>query len=131
MIATLRLFEAMKVLLQIFLLPERSRVNALQHLSVLIATPISSGGVQQLEVLEIRRVRNVRPATQIDERSIGICRDDLVGGEFTESLEFERVIRKALPCLALRNFFAYERKFLGGDFLHLRLELLEIIGRER
>src|SRR5689334_21580742 len=49
MVATLRLLESMEMLLEILLLPERGRVDTLQHLTPLIAAPISAGGVEQLD----------------------------------------------------------------------------------
>ena len=66
-IAPLRFLETVQVLLEVFLLPERRRVDALEHLPVLIAPPVCAGGVQQLEVLQIRRVGNVRSLAQIYE----------------------------------------------------------------
>jgi hypothetical protein len=86
-IAPLRLLETMQVLLEVFLLPERRGVNALEHLPMLVAPPVRAGGVQQLEVLEIRRVGEVRPPAQVYERTVGVGRDDLVVGEFAEPLE--------------------------------------------
>ena len=53
MIATLGLLQPMQVLLEIFLFPEGGAVDALQHLAMLVTSPICAGGVQQLEVLEI------------------------------------------------------------------------------
>src|SRR5713101_3047824 len=70
MITPLRLLEAMQMLLEIFLLPERRGVDALQHLPVLVATPVRTGGVQQLKVPEIRRVGDVRTVAKVDEWTI-------------------------------------------------------------
>src|SRR4051812_14193109 len=103
MVATLGLLEPMKMRLEIFLLPERSRVDALKHLPVLIATPIRARGVQELEVLEVRSVGHVRPAAKVDERTVRIGRDDLIVGELAESLELERVVGEALASLGLRD----------------------------
>src|SRR6476620_168558 len=50
MISTLGFFEAMKMLLEIFLVEERGRVDALEHLPLFIAAPIRARRVKQLEM---------------------------------------------------------------------------------
>ncbi len=130
-IPSLRLLQLMQVRLEIFLLPERRGVDALKHLPMLIATPVRAGGVQQLEVLEIRRIGDVRPLAQIHELPVGVGRDDLAFREFAEPLELERVVREALPRLRLRHLFADERILLRDHLLHFRVELLEVFRGER
>src|SRR5690606_20328873 len=68
MVALARLLEPVEVRLELVLLEERRRVDALEHLPLLVAAPIGAGGVQQLEVLQVRRVGDVRPAAEVDER---------------------------------------------------------------
>ena len=77
-IAPLGLLDAMQVRVELFLLEERRAVDALQHLALLVAAPVGAGRVQQLEVLDARRVGHVRAAAEIDERAVGVRRDDLV-----------------------------------------------------
>ena len=91
-IAALRFLEAMEMLLEILLFPERRRVDALQHLPMFVAAPIRAGSMQQFEILEIRSVRNVRSFTQIDERPVGVSGDDLVVGEFAEAFQLQRIV---------------------------------------
>ena len=57
MVATLGLLELVQMRFEIFLLPERRRVDALEHLPVLVAAPVRSRRVQKLEVLEVSRCR--------------------------------------------------------------------------
>src|SRR5690348_10878904 len=81
-IAPLRFFEAMEMLLEILLFPESRRVDSLQHLPMLITAPIRASGMEQFEIPEIRSIGDVRPLAQIDERPVGVGGDDLVVREF-------------------------------------------------
>ena len=72
----------------------------------------------------------MRSLAQIDERPVGVSRDDFVIGELAEPLELQRVVGKTLARLSLRYLFAHERKFFRNHLLHLRLEFLEIFWSE-
>ena len=96
MIATLRLLDAMQMGIEIFFLEERRPVNPLEHLAMLIAAPIGTRRRHQLEVLEIRRVRDMRTAAEIDERAVGVSRDHLVVTQLAQPLELERIFGEAL-----------------------------------
>ena len=131
MIATLGLLEAMQIGGEIFLVPPRRAVDALQHLPMLIATPVRACRVQELEVLDARRVWHVRAAAQIDERSVRVRRNHFVFAELGESLELERIVDEfRLRALAI-DLLAHERKFFVRSAAHLLLDLLEIVGGER
>ena len=121
----------MEVLLEIFLFPKSGSVNSLQHLTMLIAPPVGSRGVEQLEIPEVGGVGDVRPPAQIDEWSVSVSRDDFLVGKFAEALELEWIVRETLPRFWLGNLFSHERILLGDDLLHLRLEFLEIVGSKR
>ena len=87
--------------------------------------------MQQLEVLEVRRIGHMRPAAQVDEGPVGIGADHLVGAlEVGETLELERVVREAHLRLVERYLLAHERILLRHDLLHFRLERREILWRE-
>src|SRR5207237_2437178 len=109
MIAALRLLETMQVRLEILLREKRSRVNPLQHLPLLIASPISAGGVKELEVFQIRRIGHMWPSTQIDERPVCISRDDFVIAELRKSLELQRIVGESLSRFGLTHLFPNER----------------------
>ena len=131
-VAALGLLDPVQVCVEVFLLEPGGRVDALQHLAALVAAPVRAGGVQQLEMLEIRSIRDVRSLAEVGERPVGVRRDDLVGSlEVREPLELERIVHKALLRLGLRHFLAHERQLLLGDLPHFLLERLEILGRER
>ena len=101
MVALFRFLDAMQVRVEFLLLEERRGVDALQHLPLLVAAPVRAGDGQQLEVLEVRRVRHVRAATQVDERPVRVRRDDLVAAlEVVETLQLERIVGEALARLA-------------------------------
>ena len=95
-VALLRLLDAHEIRVELVLLEEGGAVDALQHLPLRVAAPIGAGGVRQLEVLEARRVGHVRAATEIDERPVGVGRDDFVVAELREALELERIVGEAL-----------------------------------
>ena len=97
-----------------------SRVDALQHLTPLVAAPIRSRSIQQLEVLEIRRVGDVRSAAEIDEGSIAVRRDDLVVVEICDALELERIVSEAsVERFGAIDVLAHEGVALGDNFVHL------------
>jgi hypothetical protein len=98
-IATLRFLDAVQVRLEVFLRPEGGGVDALQHLAPFVTAPIRARGVEQLEVLQVRRVGHVRAAAQVDERPVRVCRDDLIGTEVRDAFELQRILRKATPGL--------------------------------
>src|SRR4030095_9374770 len=70
MIATLRFFALLQPRIALFLLCERDAVDALHLLIVRVSFPIRAGDRQQLERLQLSRMRNVRAKTEIDERGI-------------------------------------------------------------
>jgi hypothetical protein len=121
----------MQVRLELLLLEEGGAVDALQRLPLLIATPVRRRRRQQLEMLDVRRVGHVRPATEIDERPVRIHRDDFVGPELLEALELERIVGKSAPGHRLVHFLAHERQLLRHHLAHLIFEDRNIIGRER
>ena len=83
-------------------------------------------------MLEVRRVRHVRAAAQVDEGAVSIGRDDFVAAlEIIEALELERIVGEAHARLGQRHLFAQERILLGHDLLHLGFERGQIVGRER
>ena len=130
MVARLGFLEAMHVRVEVLFLEPRRAVDALQHLAPLVAAPIGARGRHQLEMLEIRRVRDVRAAAKIDERPVRVGRDHLVVAQFGQALELERVIRKDLLGLGARDLLPHERELLLRDLGHLLLELFQVFGRE-
>ena len=131
MIAALGFLEAVDVRVDIRLRPPRRRVDPLEHRPTLVAAPVRPGGVEELEVLQIRGIRYVRPATQVDERTIGVRRDHLVRSQIRDALELQRVVRESATRLVARYFLTDKRKCLGHDRVHLALKRRQVVRRER
>jgi osmotically-inducible protein OsmY len=126
----LRLLQPVDVGLEVILAEPRRAVDALQHLAVLVAAPICARGVQQLEVLDARRVGNVRPAAEVEEGPVGVDGDHLIVSQFGEPLQLERIVAELLLRLRAAHLLAHEGVLLLRRFLHLRLEVGEILGGE-
>ena len=127
MVTLARFLDLVEMRVELLLLEEGGGINALQHLPLFVATPIGAGGAQQLEVLEARGVRNVRPLAQIDKRAVGVGRNNLVRPlKIFQALELERIVHKAQLGLGLRDLLAHERIRLGAHLVHLGLKGFEI-----
>ena len=88
--------------------------------------------MQELEHLEVRRIRNVRSAAEVGERAVGVRRDYFVGAlEVLQTFKLERVIGEKAPRIVQRDLGPDERPFLLDDLVHLLFERLEVFGRER
>src|SRR5438874_1229013 len=118
MVASLRLFDPEEVRVEILLLPPCSTVNALQLLAPLVATPIRRGNGCQLGRIDIRRIRYMGSATEIDKRPIRVRRDYFVITELAQALQLERIINKDSLRVGARHLLAYEGKLLRGDLTH-------------
>ena len=73
----------------------------------------------------------MRPTAQVHERPVRIDRDRLVVTQLGDPLQLERVVCKAAISLGPVHHLADERIVGGRDRLHLGLDLLEILRRER
>src|SRR4051794_34978588 len=73
-VALARFLEPSDVLVEILFGEPGRAIDALEHLSALVAAPIRAGRVQQLEVLDLPGARHMRPAAEIDERPVGVDR---------------------------------------------------------
>ena len=78
-IALLGFHEAVQMLGERGLALPRRAIDALQHRALLVAAPVRSGDLHQLESLEPAGRGHVRPAAQIDELgSVAVDADRLV-----------------------------------------------------
>ena len=83
-------------------------------------------------MLEPRRVGHVRATAQVDERAVGVRRDDFGRvREVIESLQLERIINEGQTRRVQRDFGTHKRKLLGDDLLHLRFKRRQILERKR
>src|SRR5689334_11358180 len=114
MIATLCLLDAEEIRVEVLLFPPRGAVDALQLLTLLVATPVRRGDGGQLCRLHVRCIRYVRAATQIDEGPVGVGRDDLIVTELAQSLQLERIVNKDFLRLDARDLRPDEGIFVFG-----------------
>ncbi len=130
-VALPRLLEPVEVGVEILLLEPGRPVDALQHLSALVAPPVCARAVQQLEMLEPAGARDVRSAAEILEGAVGVDRDGLVVAELADALELERIVGEAPVGLRAVHHLPQERIVAGRHLGHLGLDPLEVLGRER
>src|SRR5499425_378129 len=131
MIALLRLFDAPEVLLQLVLAEPRRAVDALEHRVLLVATPVGGGRREELEVLDLARGGDVRPAAEIDEVPLLVQGD---GGRIdaADDLHLERLaaLLEEADGLLARQLRALEGRVGLGELTHARLDSLEVLRRE-
>ena len=134
MVAFLRLFQLLQMSVEIFLREKRSPVNALQLRILLVAQPVRAGDVEQLERLDLAGRRNVRPAAEIRELAGAVDRNLFIGlGELLDEMALHEVafFLELRQSLVARQKFARVGNILLHQFLHLLLDLFEILGRKR
>ena len=131
-IALLGLLEHMEVCVEISLLLEGRAVDALQHLVVLVAAPVSTGDAHELQGLDLARRDDVRAGAEIRELALRVHRDLLTCRQILD--EFDLVIFALLleevQGLLTADFLALELEVLLDDLLHLFLDLGKIRLRE-
>ena len=70
-----RLFQHGEVLLQIFFAGPSCAVNPLQHLVAVVAAPVRTCQLHQLEVLELAGAGHMRAAAQVFKRTLAVQTD--------------------------------------------------------
>ncbi len=133
MIALLGLFEHVQVGVEIFLLRPRRAVNALQLLVAMIATPVGTSHLHQLEDLEFGRGRHVRAATEVDEIAFAIKRHLLVGRNRGDQLGlvFLALVEEELDRIVAVPDFTADRDVLFRQFGHALFDGRQIFRGER
>ncbi len=134
MVALLGLFLLVNKIVEVFLREKRRPINALQLRVLLIAQPVSAGNVQQLERLDLPGRGNVRAAAEIEKLAGLVDRNPFIGlGELLD----EVALHEVAFTLELRQPLVARQKFAGignvllHQLLHLLLDLLQVLGRER
>ena len=123
-----------QVLVQLLLLREGDAVDALQHLAVGIAAPVSAAALRQLEGVGLDAAGGVevRAGAQVGKFALRIERDDGVGGQVVDQLD---LVRLALGLhvgdgLLAGLFRALQVQALLADLLHLGLDGVQMLLRE-
>ena len=131
-VARSRGLEPREVLVELLLREKDGPVDALEHRVPLVALPVRAGRVRELEDAELARRRHVRAAAEVDEVLLLVAREAALGNA-RDDLDLERIVLglEDLHGLGLRHLLADDGVVLGDDPLHLGLDLLEVLGRER
>ena len=135
-IPLLGLLHAPQVLVQLLLRVPRGAVDALQHRAGLVAAPVGAGGIEELEGAELLRRPEVAAAAQVLELAVAVEADGraLGLGQVLDDLDLERLVPLALEVdrLGAGEITGVLEAKVGGLLLaHLRLDLLEVGGRQR
>src|SRR5688572_12403515 len=102
MVTLLRLFEYMKILFQFFLFRERDPIDAGQHLVLLIASPVGTRYIQQLDRLNEACMRNMRAPAQVSKFSLFVESYGTIC-KVVDKFKFVRVVllREVSQCIGL------------------------------
>src|SRR5579863_3328133 len=133
MVAPLRFFQLVQILVQFFLIDEARAVNPLHLRIAFLPFPVGSAHVHQLERLDAAGGRDVRPAAKVDEFAGGVKRHHRLLRLFLHQLALELLIAFSveLERFRLRDHLALVRNVFRGELVHLRLDLREVFGGER
>ena len=128
----LDVLEMLKVRFQVFLFRVGRAVDASEHLIVLIASPVRSGGGDELVRLDGLRAHEVRAGAEIHKISLTVEGNLLAFGKVFDELDLVGLIsllhqgdglvagqRELLQTVALLD-----------DFLHLRFDLVQVFTVE-
>ena len=133
-VALLRLLQLVQVGLQLLLVAPCGAVDALEHGVAVIAAPIGAGDLHQLEALaDPAGGRHVRATAQVEPFALAVDGDVLRSGQVADQLGLvllAPVLEEADRLVAVPDF-AHEAGIAGDDLAHLRLDLFQIVGRER
>ena len=91
-IAFLRFLQQMQMLVKLRFLREGRAVNALQHLVLGVAAPISARHAKQLERFDPAGGRQMRSAAQIEKFALIVDRDDRILRQIANQLQLERIV---------------------------------------
>ena len=131
-VALLRLFETVQVVLQLLLIGPRRSINALEHFVPRIATPVRARDLRQLEGPELAGRRYVRPPAKVLPLALAVQRDFLASRNCRD--DFSLVVLADRIEVRNRGLARQEtppHRLVGlHDLTHLCFELLEILGRK-
>ena len=132
-VALVGFFQHRQILLQlVFGGPSRS-VNTLQHFVAVIAAPISTSHLHELEKLQLAGARHVGATAQIFKRAVAVQRDIFVGRNAGDDLGFV-VLADAFEMrhgFVARQHAAGDGFIFGDEFGHALFNRHQIFWRER
>src|SRR5580765_1268953 len=133
MVAFFGFFNGNQMLVKVFLVEERSAVNALELRVFFIAQPVRAGDVGQLERLNFAGRRNMRSAAEVHEFAVAISGDGFARlGELLNEVDLHKVAfsAEAGQPFSARDKLALKLFVARGDFSHTLLNLLQIFWSE-
>ena len=132
MVAFFRFLQPVQVGLQRLLIQPGGAIDALEHLVAGIAAPVGPGHLHQLERLELAGGRHVRAAAEVDEIGLPVQRNRFVRGDVGDDLRLVLLTHVAEKGdrLVAGHDRTLHRNILGRQFLHPRLDALQIVGGE-
>ena len=124
------LLEHREVGAELLLRAEGGAIDALEHRVLLVASPVRTRDLHQLERADLARPSDVRAAAEIHEIAVAIDGDHAPLGELVDQLELIGLACKELARPLASDLLAREREVFRHDLLHLGLDGGEVLGRE-
>ena len=131
-VALLSLLQHHEILVQHLLLRERDTVDTSHLLAVSVAAPESTRHARYLDGLDSTCRCEVRTAAEVGKRALRVCRDGTVLKVLVDvlALILLTVGLELLQGVSLRYIAAHHRLVLACQFLHLSLNLREVVLRD-
>jgi hypothetical protein len=132
-VAGLRFLQAREVVVELLLGQERRAIDALEHRVLLVALPVRSGRVRELEDAEPPRRSDVRSAAEVDELALPVAGDPLSRGDPPRDLDLEPValLLEDPDRLLDRHLEPLDRVVLRDDLPHFGFDRREVLGSKR
>src|SRR5208282_423637 len=112
---------------------ERGAVDAREHLIVLVALPVRTRNIEQLERAQVAGGRDVRTAAEIHPVAFLVNRDDLVGADFLDNnLNLVLLAHRleGLDRLVARHLDSLDLVVGLREFLHPRFDFWQVFDGE-
>ena len=130
-VAPLRLFQPVEVVVQLFLGRPGRAVDALQHRPALVAPPVGAGHGLEFERADLGRRVDVRSPAEIEKFALLVGRDLVVRRQLADDLDLVGVVCEDLERFVAGDDRADERLGRLAVRAHALLDGGEIVGRER
>ena len=134
-VAPARLLLLLEPGLEVLLLEEGRPVDSLELRIAVIAAPVGTRDVEQLDDADLPRRRRVRPEAEVHPVAVGVERQRLraLAEDVLDDLLLERLAEpvEELQGFFARDFLAHEGKVLADLLVGRLLDLLQILRRER
>ena len=131
-VTLLGLFQHREVLLQLLFAGPGGAIDALQHLIAMVATPVGTRHLHQLEKTQLARAGHVGATAQVLKCALAVQRDVLVAGNAGDDLG---LVMLAQPLEVGHSLVAWQHAahhglILGSQLGHAFLDGDQILGRE-